>query len=1025
MATGPDLHREERLDQTVAAFLEAQERGELPDPRAWVEQHPDIGEELDAFFADQLQFDSILSPLRPPPADGHPTVATAHNRTEGLRFSLPAPGERFGDYQLLEEIARGGMGVVYKARHAALHRTVAIKMLLAGRLASQQDAYRFQREAEGAALLDHPNIVPIYEVGELDGRPYFTMKYVEGGNLTKHVQRLAKDHRAAARLLLGIARAVDHAHQRGLLHRDLKPANILLDGPDTPLVTDFGLAKIVQRGEWARQPADGAAATETGTTLGTPSYMAPEQAFNAKSVTTAADVYSLGAILYELLTGQPPFRGDSPFATLMAAVEREPVPPRAKNPRVPRDLETICLKCLHKVPAQRYANAAALADDLQRFLNGEVIAARPAGRLERMSKWVRRHPALTGMAAVLALVLVVAGTVLHGEMQNTHEQFLRAEENYLEAQKNLEEASRQAEQAKKNFAEAEKQRQAALDNEKQARRILNTYYTLVREKLPKYPGTEPLRREMLQDGLKYYQQFLADRRDDPLLQREVADAYDNVGWINSVVGSRAEALKAHEKALELYQKALAADPTDVKLLSRLAMNWHNVGWLRKSTQQLATALEAYEKARQIYEQLLARPGADAKELAELKDHFAGTLNNIGALHNAAGRLEVAQTNYDRAHHLREEIDRAFPDDLQAKAGLAQSYHNRAILAEHLGKRDESLQMFEKERDLRDQLARRQPRNADYQNGLASAWFSIGVSQGRRGNKTASRKAHERALEIRKKVATENVHVIGYQIALASSYSDLGGAAQADNHPKEALIAHTEARDILERALRVEPDYANLRGDLAKAHFSVAYSLTKVARHKEALPSYEKARAIQQQLVDADPGYLEFRHDFQLTLNNLALLYSDFKEFDKARALGLESVKQQKVLYQKGPGSDPARHTLAMRYSSLSLIERRAGRLDEAAAWQVERKKYCKGNLTDMSHVVLDLGRIAQMVGEGKSELSDAEREQRQRIATTALDVLRELLAAGYRDFQGLETRRELAAVRELPEFQEILRPYKK
>jgi tetratricopeptide (TPR) repeat protein/tRNA A-37 threonylcarbamoyl transferase component Bud32 len=1025
MATGPDLHREERLDQTVAAFLEAQERGELPDPRAWVEQHPDIGEELEAFFADQLQFDSLLSPLRPPLAEGHPTVATSQNRTEGLRFSLPAPGERFGDYRLLEEIARGGMGVVYKARHAALHRTVAIKMLLAGRLASQQDAYRFQREAEGAALLDHPNIVPIYEVGEQDGRPYFTMKYVEGGNLTKHVQRLAKDHRAAARLLLGIARAVDHAHQRGLLHRDLKPANILLDGPETPLVTDFGLAKIVQRGEWSRQPADGAAATETGTTLGTPSYMAPEQAFNAKSVTTAADVYSLGAILYELLTGQPPFRGDSPFATLMAAVEREPVPPRAKNPRVPRDLETICLKCLHKVPAQRYPNAAALADDLQRFLNGEVIAARPAGRLERMSKWVRRHPALTGMAAVLALVLVVAGTVLHGEMQNTHQQFLRAEDNYREAQKNLEEASRQAEQAKKNFAEAEMQRQAALDNEKQARRILDTYYTLVREKLPKYPGTEPLRREILQDGLKYYQKFLADRGDDPLLQREVADAYDNVGWINAVVGSRAEALRAHEKALDLYQKALAADPGDVKLLSRVAMSWHNVGWLRKTTQQPAAALDAYEKARQIYEQLLARPGAYAKEIADVKNHFAGTLNNIGALHNAAGRWDLARVHYERAHQLREEIDRAFPDNVQVKSGLAQSYHNRAILAEHLGKRAESLQMFEKERDLREQLVTRQPRNADHQNGLASAWYSIGVAQGRLGNKAESRKAHERALELRKKVADENEHVLGYQMALAASYSVLGKVAQSENRLKEAMTAHTAALDILERVSRTEPDYANLRGDLAKAHFNLAFSLTKVSRRKEALPSYEKARALQQKLVDTDPEYLEFRHDLQLTLNNLALLYSDFKEFDKARGLALESVKHQTLLYQKGPPSDQGLHTLAMRYSSLSLIERRAGRLDEAAAWQVERKKYCKGNLTDLSHVVLDLGRIAQMVGEGKSELSDAEREQRQKITTNALDVLRELLAGGFRDFQWLETRRELAVVRERPEFQEILRPYKK
>jgi serine/threonine protein kinase/WD40 repeat protein/tetratricopeptide (TPR) repeat protein len=307
------------------------------------------------------------------------------------------PPKRLGDYELLAEIARGGMGVVYKAWQISLNRLVALKMILAGQLASPADVQRFRIEAEAAANLDHPHIVPIYEVGEHDGQHYFSMKLVEG-SLAQQVPHIVNDARRAAKLLETVARAVHHAHQRGILHRDLKPGNILLDGHGQPHVTDFGLAKMVQKN---------VAVTQSGAIVGTPSYMAPEQARSEKVLTTAVDVYSLGAVLYELLTGRPPFKAETPLETLSQVVQHEPVPPRQVQPKIPLDLETICLKCLQKQPDRRYTTALALAEDLSLFQSGEPIRARPVRSTERLWRWCRRNPALSILSGSVALLLVM------------------------------------------------------------------------------------------------------------------------------------------------------------------------------------------------------------------------------------------------------------------------------------------------------------------------------------------------------------------------------------------------------------------------------------------------------------------------------------------------------------------------------------------------------------------------------------------------------------------------------------------
>ena len=307
-------------------------------------------------------------------------------------------------YEILEEVGRGGMGVVYKARQLGLNRVVALKMILGGVHAGSEHRARFHIEAEAVAGLAHPNIVQIHEVGDHEGHAYLSLEFLEGGSLAERLNGTPMAADEAARLVETLARAMEHAHRRSIVHRDLKPANVLFTADGVPRITDFGLAKRLElKGVTAR----------SGAVLGTPSYMAPEQASGrSQEIGPATDVYALGAILYELLTGRPPFKAETPMETLNQVQSQEPVSPSQLQPRVPRDLATICLKCLAKQPRKRYESAEALAEDLRRFVQGEPIRARPVGKTERLWHWCRRKPALaSSLLSVAILFLIIAGGI--------------------------------------------------------------------------------------------------------------------------------------------------------------------------------------------------------------------------------------------------------------------------------------------------------------------------------------------------------------------------------------------------------------------------------------------------------------------------------------------------------------------------------------------------------------------------------------------------------------------------------------
>jgi serine/threonine-protein kinase len=401
-AVQADAERDEQLARLLSAMTDQLRQGNQPDLDRLSQAHPELANELRDLWA-AVQIAEAFA--RPQPISNPATIGEAPANGPSARRGSPDPADgagqktfptdqfvlprSFGDFELLEELGRGGMGVVYKAWQKSLGRTVALKMILRGELASPADLARFRAEAEAAGRLSHANIVAVYSFGDSAGQAYFSMQYVPGTTLARRIDGRPLPPQDAARLVALVARAVHHAHQQGFLHRDLKPSNILLDNQGRPHVTDFGLAKRVEGGP---------SLTRSGAIVGTPTYMPPEQITGSRgALGPASDVYSLGVILYEMLTGRPPFQAASPVDTLMLVLEQDPVPPRLLNPGVDRELEMICLKCLQKPADLRYPTAQRLAEDLEAFLSGEPISARPSGLayiLGRMLRETHHAPVL-------------------------------------------------------------------------------------------------------------------------------------------------------------------------------------------------------------------------------------------------------------------------------------------------------------------------------------------------------------------------------------------------------------------------------------------------------------------------------------------------------------------------------------------------------------------------------------------------------------------------------------------------------
>jgi serine/threonine-protein kinase len=719
-------------------------------------------------------------------------------------------------YEILEVLGRGSMGVVYKARQPGLKRLVALKMILAGDHADDSDLSRFHTEAEAAAQLQHPHIVQVYEVGEQDGLPYLSLEYVSGGSLKQRLGGKPQPVQHAAQLVQVLAQTMDFAHKQGIVHRDLKPANVMLMVPRTggsteasltgaPLVQQlYGIPKIADFGLAKRLAEDGGQ-TRSGTILGTPSYMAPEQALGrSKEVGPLADQYSLGAILYELLTGRPPFNGATIWETIEHVRSQEPVPPSRLQPKVPRDLETICLKCLQKEPPKRYADTAALAEDLRRFVAGEPIKGRPISVGERTVRWCRRNPRVATLLGVVGL-LVLAG--LAG---------LSYFNIRLSNEKDEKEEQRQAAVEAKNVAVAAKN--LAMEQRGLALNSLKSMVTRVNDQLKGKPGMEKLRKDILRTALEDLDKVAANVEATlSMADSAKAQAHMELGYLFQDVGDTKKAFDHFQQGYNIFHKMAQEDPRHDGVRANMSLALRPMGFLLlKMKGDKEAARDKFLQAKDLLEEIDRRPQEGNVPPNAIKNILAGAYHSLGTVTIDSNPAE-ARDYYQAALERRMALANVQKNDLGAELAVAGS---------------------------------------DLMVGGANFWL---------GDEPAARKYYDRALEIHRRRAKENPTNLGVQRGLAFALQRLGDLELRTDHLPQASENYTAAKEIYARLTKEDANTVTYQDDLARAYYDLGTVAARAGNHPAAEKNFLDSLAIRQKRAKADPDDISLKKDLMITL----------------------------------------------------------------------------------------------------------------------------------------------------------------
>jgi serine/threonine-protein kinase len=682
----------------------------------------------------------------------------------------PPLGPAIPGYEILGELGRGGIGVVYRARHERLGRVVALKMLLAGGHAGEDELRRFRAEAEAVAALQHANIVQIYESGEADGKPFFSLEFCGGGNLAHRLDGTPWPAERAAGLLATLARAVHAAHRRGVVHRDLKPANILLTEDDTLKVSDFGLAKRL----------DHAGVTRTGDVMGTPSYMAPEQAGDGKHpIGPATDVWALGAILYELLTGRPPFKAATPLDTILQVIAEDPVPPSRLVRGLPRDLETVCLSCLNKDPRRRYASAEALADDLGRFLRGEPVSARRLGVWERALRWARRRPAAASALAVgvaAAAALLASGLVYHARLRAALEEARRAEAD----------AAREHDRAEANL-------QRALEG---ADRMVGH----AGERLANRPGVSDVRQQLLEEALEFNRGFLQTESRVPAVRRETARAEYRTATVDLMLGRRAEAEKASLEARRLQEELVAEFPDQSNYRHDLCRTLACLGHVYSSAGRFDEGLASYNAAVALNERLVEEHPENPGYLETL----VGNLNSRGFFYSFA-EPQKAEADFRRAVAIAQRRAASGGDVRDEPCVLAAAYTSLATILLRTGRMKEAGELLEKAHALLEPPDRPAPRGAkDYRSTLATNQVYLGLWYIRTGRPGPAERPLREGMAYFETMVAENPRSVVSRISLSLCYPLLAGLCLKSGRPEEANAFWQKAIELNDQIARDYP-----------------------------------------------------------------------------------------------------------------------------------------------------------------------------------------------------------------------------
>jgi tetratricopeptide (TPR) repeat protein/predicted Ser/Thr protein kinase len=689
------------------------------------------------------------------------TTPTQEAAPPALSSTLPhLPG-----YDILEVLGRGGMGCVYKARHRGLERIVALKMLHPG--IDNQLVTRFEAEARAVAGVQHPNIAQVFEAGRIDGQPYYALEFVEGGSLAQRLAGKPLPPDEAAALVEQVARAIQVCHEKGVLHRDLKPANILLARDGTPRVVDFGLAKRL---------GSGAGLTQTGEILGTPSYMAPEQASGVvRQLGPAVDVYALGAVLYELLTGRPPFQGIDALQILALVVSMDPIQPRRLQPGVPRDLETICLKCLEKAPKRRYASARDLADDLRSFRDGRPIRARPVRAWERAVKWARRRPAAAALVIVAALLIFV--TLVAG---------IGFAVGYVRLQKAV--------------AESEESLQVA-------RVAVDRLLVRLSDNLAPVPQAEQARRESLEDAQHLYERLCAMRPRDAGSWTLLAESLARLGEIERMLGRPDEAERAIGRALDVYARIRREDPDNAEHRLNVAKLHNNLGLLRIDQGDWSGAETEIRQALDEADAVKEAPG-DVPEFLRRVGKFR---NNLALVLRQQKRTDEAERYHRDALAMREALLRSAPDDHEARVDVAVSHVNLGAVRAGRGDKNGAAAEFA--------AAAAVLTEGGATSTVSDRFLLAQVQSNRAAVLDWKTRAPEVEQSLRAALATLEAlshdfpAVLLYRHRLAGVRRNLGQFLAVRGNPNEAHNQLVAARDLLQAITKADPSNAEFQKDL--------------------------------------------------------------------------------------------------------------------------------------------------------------------------------------------------------------------
>ncbi len=851
----PCVLDDRKLAEVLDRYLASLEEGAPLEVAQLAAEHPELAEDIRAFAASVEMLHEATQGVRA----AKPVKKTGGANSTAPFGVEPSPvgAKRLGDFELGAEIGRGGMGVVYEAQQISLQRKVALKVLPFAAMWDHKQLARFQNEAQAAAQLHHPNIVPVFAVGEERGVHFYAMQFIAGRSLDQVVRALRNEEepasaeraardvstlvaqttqlsattllssrhassqteycQAIARLGIQAATALHYAHQCGVIHRDIKPSNLLLDDLQKLWITDFGLARI----------ANSPGVTMTGDVVGTLRYMSPEQATGTQLVVDArTDIYSLGATIYELLTLQPAFPGEDRQEVLQAIAGKEPIAPRAMNPAIPHDLETIILGAMAKSREDRYASAEKFAEDLTRFIEGKPTLARRPTLRDRTAKWVRRHRVLVSLAAsflvVLAAVSTTSAFLLMREQGRTQAALATAEENL-----------------------------------QQARQVVDRFGNQFSRELALLPGSEPLRQAVLGDTLAYYDDFIARAESDPALKRQLAATHFQVGTIASRLGNRQRAEESFRMAHELFVGLSEASDDPQAFQQERATCLNNLALLLSAQGKLELARDHYTAGIGMQKGIVSANPEDRGSLRLL----AEMLTNQGFLERQRGDLPAARRSFTAAIGRLKKIVAQSPEDANARRDLALALNNRSFVEQETdwetarASCEQALALFA---ELVDQAESDAPTLAGWRSDLALCHNNLGAILGHLGEDATAVGNYRQAIEIQEQLVRQFASVVQYRSELALTWNNLGQTCARSESAAEAVAAYDHAQKILTELVGDFPHDARYRSSLAGVLNNRAMVAELAGNLHSALANYEAAIAEQRIALEENPAQGEFR-----------------------------------------------------------------------------------------------------------------------------------------------------------------------